>query len=141
MEDLENKMIYLRNSKPKRALSTKRDAEEKEEPNPKKKRVDPKQFPHALKVPEMLVGEDVESCEQHNSRRKKRKKDSESRNNIKLDGRLYLSLLEEKDSGETNCPCQHQAIPLDPCSAVLRTGAMQNRIFIGNSNSVSQMNY
>ena len=66
MEDLENKMKYLRNSKPKRALSTKRAAEEKEEPNPKKKRVDPKQFPHALKVPEMLVGEDVESCEQHN---------------------------------------------------------------------------
>jgi len=46
-----------------------------------------------------------------NSCRKKRKKDSELHNNIKLDG-PYLSLLEEKDSGETNRPCQHQAIPL-----------------------------
>jgi len=79
------------------ALSTKRDVEEKEEPNPKKKRVDSKQFPHAPEVPEMLVGEDVESCVNGtlNSCREKRKKDSESRNNIELDG-PYLSLLDER---------------------------------------------
>ena len=65
VEDLKNKMKYLRNSKPNRALSTKRDVQEKEEPDPKKKRVDPKQFPHAPEVPEMLVGEDMESCERH----------------------------------------------------------------------------
>jgi len=71
VEDLENKMKYLRNSKAKKRLEH-RDAEEEEEPNPKKKRVDPKQFPHALEVREMLV--DVESCEQHNKLMQKEEK-------------------------------------------------------------------
>ena len=63
VEELKNKMKYLRNAKPK---AMKREAENMEDPKPKKKRAEPKQFPHnPTEVPEMPVGEDVESCERN----------------------------------------------------------------------------
>ena len=64
MEDLKNKMKYLRNTKPK---NTKKElGENKGEPKPKKKGVEPKQFPRKpTEVPEMPIGEDLESCERN----------------------------------------------------------------------------
>jgi len=57
VEDLKNKMKYLRNAKPK---AMKREGENMEDPKPKKKRAEPKQFPHnPTEVPEMPVGEDL----------------------------------------------------------------------------------
>ena len=64
VEDLKNKMKYLRNTKPK---NTKKElGENKGEPKPKKKGVEPKQFPRKpTEVPEMPIGEDLESCERN----------------------------------------------------------------------------
>ena len=64
VEDLKNKMKYLRNAKPK---NTKRELGENQgEPKAKKERVEPKHLPRKpTEVPEMPIGEDLESCERN----------------------------------------------------------------------------
>ena len=57
-------MKYLRNTKPKNMK--KELGENKGEPKPKKKGVELKQFPRKpTEVPEMPIGEDLESCERN----------------------------------------------------------------------------
>ena len=64
MEDLKNKMKYLRNAKPK---NTKTELGENQgEPKTKKQRVEPKHLPRKpTEIPEIPIGEDLESCERN----------------------------------------------------------------------------
>ena len=72
VEELKNKMKYLRNAKPK---AMKREGENMEDPKPKKKRAEPKQFPHnPTEVQKCLLGKTLSLVKERLSFFKKKKK-------------------------------------------------------------------